>query len=228
MIAKTTGHVVGIDYSMTCPCVCSFDIKQKDFNFFNCRFVFQSDKLIRIAHNESITQKLIPKEFASNEERWDMISGHVMEYIYLLDPVLIGVEQYSFGSRSNNNSQMGEHTGLLKHKLWKHGKPFIPVNITHVKMISGAEGGGNANKGQMLKKLRADEPEAVKYIESTVGLKVTQKKKGDKTVEYVDSPAGDIIDAYYLTKYTIDRFRGDILEPVKKVKKKPKAPKKPS
>ena len=227
----TEGYVVGIDYSMTCPSMCIFNLSNGNFGFSKCQFVFQIAKKFDRTHD--IVPVLLPKTWNSREERWDFISE---QFVSLLEPfshsargiAAIGIEEYSFASKSNNMFHVGEHTGVLRHKIHKRIGPVTSVNITHVKRMSGAEGGGNATKGQILRKFQLDDPVGYETLLGTVGIRVTSRvkspgKKTERIVEMVDSPAVDIIDSYYLTKFLVELVRGNVpFEEPKKTKKKSK------
>ena len=92
------------------------------------------------------------------------------------------LEDYSFGSKGRV-FHIAENTGLLKHKLFKAGIPFIVVAPTTVKKF--ATGKGNANKEKM-------------YECFTEQTGVDLRKQLDTTVEH---PISDIIDAFYIAKY---------------------------
>lgn len=237
--------VVGIDYSMTAPATCIHPVHPEDgeFNFKNCKFLIQSDKKQPKLFEPRITHVLLPKtkDFGSPEHRWDMISQGVFVFLLGYDVKSFGVEDYSFASKSNNMFDVGENTGVLKHKAHKAHLKVRPVNVVHVKQMSKAEGGGNATKYQILQQFKKDEPEGYAFLEKTVGVEVKVKVKTkiknegkpnevrlQVQTEEVSSPAADIIDSYYLTKFLYLRYHNLIPEPVSKaeLKKLKKAKKK--
>ncbi len=204
MTIEVPGAYAAIDYSMTCPCCCLFRLSYP-FKFENCSFHFLSEKPFR--QTVTVSSSQIPKVFESAEARWDLLSSKTFEFVDGCDRVAI--EQYAFGKRSNNNSQMGEHTGLLKHKLWKRKTPIELLNISHVKKFSGAAGGGRAKKDQIYEQFLKDEPQAAAFLAQNFGLKVVVKKRNGKDVPMVESPGSDIVDAYYLGKYFYYLLQGD-------------------
>ena len=173
--------VVAIDYSMSCPCVGWFDTSgSRDFNFSNCNFQIQHNKKLKKTplpnHIEYIR---LPNKFDSPEQRWGMISSNIIQGTACAVPkrvVALGLEDYSYSAQSNNMFNVGEHTGVLKHKLFCSGIVITTVGISQWKKNSGAEGGGNASKGQLLKRFKEIDPKGYEIISSSFDIKITVSK----------------------------------------------------
>lgn len=176
---------VGIDYSLTSPCICIM----KEPSFEGSSFFF-------LTSEKRNTGMLLPNvrgdlhsDYLVDEERHDNISKH---FLSLLEErkqnsnIHIALEDYSFGSKGRVFN-LAENCGLLKHKLWQHRYIFNTVPPTVLKKF--ATGKGNANKDAMYASfLAAGNPDINKIIspkKSTIG-----------------NPVSDIVDSFYLALYS--------------------------
>ncbi len=169
-------YLCGIDYSMNSPGVCIYDTN-KELLFKNCEFFVYSNTKVKLENFKNIL--ITPqKEFSCNEERFSLVSDWACDIILKYGIKTVGIEGYSYGSKSNRLFDIGENGGVLKHKLWKNQidfKLFTPGQVK--KSFSGK---GNSNKEAMR--------DALIRTENII--------LGDKT----DSPISDIIDSYAILK----------------------------
>jgi crossover junction endodeoxyribonuclease RuvC len=172
-------RIVGIDYSLSSPCVC---VSESDrFGFSSCRFYYLTsrEKFDRDVGN---IQGDLFDEYNSNEQRYFNITDWVLTKLREGD--IVYLEGYSLGS-TGMVFNIAENAGLLKHYLWKENYEYHVVPPTVIKKF--ATGKGNANKEKLQEH----------FIEET-GVDV--KKMLDMT-EKQWNPSSDIIDAYYICKY---------------------------
>lgn len=174
---------VGIDYSMSCPCMCILGPTThfKDAKFFYLTSVkkntgaFLGGNIVGVEH----------KEYYSEQERYDNIAEYFITNLPIKPLPKIAIEDYSMGSKGKVFN-IAENTGLLKHKLWEVGYRFSLVPPTVLKKF--ASGKGNADKDFMYQQfLKEDGSVDIAPIFS-------QSKK-------IGSPISDIIDSYYLARY---------------------------
>ena len=168
--------LAGIDYSMNSPGICIYDTN-KELVFKNCDFFVYSNTKVRLENFKNIL--ITPqKEFSCSEERFSLISDYVCEILLKYKIKCVGLEGYSYGSKSNRLFDIGENGGVLKHKLWKSN---IAINIfTPGQVKKNFSGKGNSNKESMYETLKTTE-------EINLGNKP-------------DSPISDIIDSYAILK----------------------------
>lgn len=171
-------RIVGIDYSLTSPCVCIGN--PDNFNFSTCKFFYLTDSKKLDVDVDNICGDL-HQEYTSDEQRYDNITSWVMSLIKENDRVYI--EGYSMGS-TGRVFNIAENAGLLKHYLWKWNYSYNIIPPTVIKKF--ATGKGNANK-QLLQD--CFEQETKYYIKKKLSL--TDKQW---------NPSSDIIDSYYICK----------------------------
>lgn len=173
-------NIIGIDYSLSSPCVCIFDTN-KQFNFFNCKFYYLTDiKKFDIDIDNIRGDR--HKEYKTNESRYYNITEWVINKIEEGD--IVYMEGYSMGS-TGMVFNIAENTGLLKHYLWRRNLDFTIVPPTVIKKF--ATGKGNANK-QLLQDV----------FEQMTGYNI--KKKLSLTDKQWN-PSSDIIDSFFICKY---------------------------
>jgi Holliday junction resolvasome RuvABC endonuclease subunit len=179
--------VVGIDYSLTCPCVCV----STDKTFANSSVHFLTDRKAVVGKFRNIngTQH---NEYLSEQERYENIANWVLSILNGLtnltcEEIHIMIEDYSFGSKGKV-FHIAENCGLLKYLLYKNDYKFSTVPPTVVKKF--ATGKGNAKKENMLEKFVAETGLDLHNI-----LSPTTK---------LGSPTTDVVDAWYMARYMID------------------------
>ena len=179
----------GIDYSISCPCICIYTGLAKDFNLQGCQFHY----LITQKKYQGIFGKrytgYTPEPAASIEERFDNIAMWAGRIVLFVEH--IALEGYAFGAKGMV-FQIGECTGQLKNKLWQDVHTWETVAPTELK--KWATGKGTASKElmhtQFLKETGFDLQK----------LLTPNKKMGT-------SPVSDIVDSYFLCKWIAQKNR---------------------
>ena len=175
---------------MTSPAVC---IGQIPFNYDTCKFMF-------ITRNKKFAGDYPPNivglplyEYKDNLERFIKLAEITVNWI--LTHALsryhgnkLGIEGYAFGAKGQVFN-IGENTGILKLKLAEKVSNVIDV-IAPSAIKKFATGKGNANKVLMYEA----------FVEET----------GDDLAKLFEfdpytgqSPVSDIIDSYYIAKYSV-------------------------
>ena len=173
-------YFAGIDWSMNSPGICVYD-NTKELCFENCFFFVYTKNKQQKRNKNIFFMNHIP--YNSEYERFDNISEWAMAIIKKFKIYEVGIEGYSFGSKSSSLFNIAENCGVLKHKLWKNQtniKQYAPSEIK--KFFSGK---GNANKEYMFNTLLTNE--SIDLIDML----------GIKTYE---SPVSDIVDSYAILK----------------------------
>lgn len=176
-------RVIGIDYSLTSPCVCVFE--GDSFSYSNCKFYYLTDNKKYNIDVDNIHGDL-HNDYSSDQHRYFNITQWVMDLIEEQDVVYI--EGYSMGSKGMVFN-IAENTGLLKHYLWKNK---IECNIVPPTVIKKyATGKGNANKQDL-----QDVFEQSTHVYIKKKLMMTDKQW---------NPSSDIIDSYFICRYGYDK-----------------------
>ncbi|MDX1532779.1 MAG: crossover junction endodeoxyribonuclease RuvC [Nitrosopumilaceae archaeon] len=182
--------VAGIDYSMSCPAICIHPIKPI-VNFNDCKvFFYTKETKYKSTFNKNILGiGHIPYE--SELERFDNISEWALAILQKYNVKQVAIEGYSMGSKGAVFN-IGENTGILKHKLWQNDIEFItPAPTTVKKHFSGK---GNAKKEAMLDAFdnRFD-------LDLRTILNYTRKN--------IESPIGDVVDSVAVVDYLISNYK---------------------
>uniref|UniRef100_A0AAU8HZB8 RuvC-like Holliday junction resolvase n=1 Tax=Rhizobium phage IG49 TaxID=3129228 RepID=A0AAU8HZB8_9CAUD len=177
--------MIGFDYSMSSPAMCvthkgTFEIhfvtaKKKFKDFFAEQSGFR-------VYGHYYDHK---KEGHEDIQRFGTIAGKFLEILrhhhFDTDPVgLAYFEAYAFGAKGML-ANIGECTGIMKHELVKMGFRIETISPTSVKKY--ASGAGNAKKEDMAEAFKNQNGF---YIHDLLGCKIG------------DSPASDVVDAYYV------------------------------
>jgi hypothetical protein len=182
--------IVGIDYSMSSPAICTCI---GDFKYENCKFLFVTQtKKYAQPFNDQI-EGLPLFEYRDNIERFSLLAEMTYEFIFDCwpegensDDVSIGLEGYAMGAKGQVFS-IGENTGILKQRLCYAEDWKLDVHApSSIKKF--ATGKGNAKKEDMYDA----------FIKETgVNLSDLLEQSVDPKVS---SPISDIVDAYYIAK----------------------------
>lgn len=175
--------IVGIDYSLTCPCVCVSNGKSFTDNYFhflhdNKRHEGQALNIFGDLHDDYIT----------DQQRYENIASWVLNIITPLESVTVLIEDYAFAAKGRVFN-LAENCGLLKYLLYKNGYTFHTIAPSVIKKY--ATGKGNANKELMY---------ASFYDLTEIDLIGIYGSKSRR----LDSPVTDIVDSYYLTRWMWD------------------------
>ena len=173
--------VVGIDYSLTSPCVCV----SRDKTFSNSFFYFLNDRKTVQGKFHNILGEA-HDEYLTDQERYENIAEWVLTILADFDKkdVVILIEDYSFGSKGKVFN-LAENCGILKYLLHKSDYRFFTVPPTVVKKF--ATGKGNATKEKMYEAFLAET-----FIDLHKIISPTTK---------LGSPTTDIVDAWYIARY---------------------------
>lgn len=187
-------NFVGIDYSITCPCVCV----GIDKNFHHSSFYFLKDNKNVVGKRKNIVGNF-HDEYMSDQERYENIAEWVMQILEPLDKAKthIAIEDYSFGSKGRVFN-LAENCGLMKYMLYKDNWRFHTFPPSVIKKY--ATGKGNADKQKMYDA----------FHELTKVDLISIYSKSNK----LDSPVTDIVDAFYLTNYMHDSILDKLAEKI--------------
>lgn len=174
--------LIGVDYSITCPCLCLYD-ERKPFKFDNCFFYY-------LSNTKKFANKMLPnitgesfQEYNFDVDRFDSISDWAINLCIGASDVAI--EGYSFGSKGKVFN-LAENMGIFKHKLYKAAIPVTIIEPSKAKKI--ATGKGNADKQAMYEAF---------VKETKVDLLSTFDQKT------LTNPVTDIVDSYFILKSLI-------------------------
>lgn len=173
----------GIDYSMTCPCICVYNSNTGPFCYSKCKFYYLTD---RKKYSTSFMLNIKGEQFedyVGDYMRFDSISTWAMRYLTGLEQVCI--EGYAYGGKGKV-FHIAENTGILKYKIYQLQIPLEIAPPSQIKKM--ATGKGNATKEDMHDA----------FLKET---KVNLIKTVTPDREDVISPVGDIVDSYYVCKY---------------------------
>ena len=137
--------LAGIDLSMNGPAIAKFDTS-KNFCFKNIQFYYLTTlKKYQCVILDNVVGAPI-KDYSTNEERWNNIAEWCLAST--IDCDIVNIEGMSFGATSNSLAQIGEMTGVVKHKWFLNN---IKINVTPPTQNKKAfSGKGNATKGDMI------------------------------------------------------------------------------
>ena len=172
---------VGIDYSLTSPCVCI----ARDKTFSNSFFYYLNDRKTVQGKFHNILGEA-HEEYLTDQERYENIASWVLTILaeFKKEEVVILIEDYSFGSKGKVFN-LAENCGIMKYMLYKAGYKFFTVPPTVVKKY--ATGKGNATKDKMYESFVAETGVELHSI-----ISPTTK---------LGSPTTDVVDAWYIARY---------------------------
>lgn len=173
---------VGIDYSLTSPCICIHS--GETFSFNSCTFHFLTSSSKYEGKFGSNIHGHTYHDYNCDEQRYYGITKWVLDL--LQDGDIVMIEGYSMGS-TGRVFNIAENAGLLKHYLWLAKNKFDVVPPTVIKKF--ATGKGNANKEKIQESFIDETGVNIKDL-----LHMTEKQW---------NPSSDIIDSYYICKYGV-------------------------
>lgn len=168
---------IGIDYSMASPAICI-----GDGTFTGCKIRYLTS--IKKFSQSYLDGKIAGTHFdtwASQEFRFDYISNWILAQIPPDSDV--NLEGYAFAGKGKVFN-IGENTGLLKHKLYKAN--IQPCTPTPTQIKKQATGMGNASKSDMY----------LAFVDLT-GVKLAEEM--DCTPE--SNPLSDVVDSFFIYRY---------------------------
>ena len=168
---------IGIDYSMTSPAICI-----GDGTFTGCKIKYLTPtKKFSQSYLDGKIEGTLFKRWPSDEFRYDFISNWIIGQISPTSDVIL--EGYAFAAKGQVFN-IGENTGLLKHKLFKNN--IHPKIVTPTEIKKWATGKGNASKTDMY----------CAFVDQT----------GVELAEEIDclpesNPLSDIVDAFHIHNF---------------------------
>lgn len=185
-------HIAGLDWSMTSPSICLYNMS-KPLSFGGCLFFYLTSDIKKAVSVNNI-HGFINKEYSCQEERFFNIADWAMTIMKKSKVTEACLEGYSMGSKGMVFN-IAENIGLLKHMMWKNDIRFLNPAPTSVKKIFS--GKGNANKQFMFDALVEREPECISLPEML-------KCKSDA------SPLSDVVDSYAMVYYLINNLESKV------------------
>lgn len=183
--------ILGVDYSITTPCVCAL---AADGTFANSRIHFLTQRKRDLNHASTHITCEAHLSWTTEEGRYDHISNTIIQFIQTQCPSStetseLWLEGYALGAKGKVFN-ISEATGLFKHKV--HSQlPHIQLRIlAPTALKKWATQRGNATKEQMLAAWRREgnDIDLLKWWH-------------DFRLDHVGNPVSDIVDAYWLAKY---------------------------
>ena len=173
--------IAGLDWSMTSPGLVVGDISAKEFTDLQFYGFQQKKKQVTKA---PVKLELYPL-YSTPEERFDALSQWTLDILVAQGVTRVFLEGYAYGTSKGVVFEIGENTGVLKHKLMKAGISFEVFAPSEIK--KHATGLGNSNKVAMELAFRNE-----------VGVDLSEWIGSQRTETNIPSPANDIIDAYWI------------------------------
>lgn len=180
------GCVLGIDYSVTCPAVCSYTESATEW-WVNYKLHGKPYRNIPSVHWS-------PSTVSGDLPRFLELTQWVLDIVTTAAPICIVLEDYAFGA-SGRLTQLSENMGILKSRLYEQFL-HIPLHvIAPTTMKKFATGKGNATKDDVCAFFVQQEPRAAEWA------KVCHPK-----AKKITSPMADIADSYFLALYGYRHF----------------------
>lgn len=175
--------IVGVDYSFTSPSLCFHEGDQ--WSFKNCVFYYMTPKSKFLVYTDQVRGSLY-EDYQTQQQRFDNLSNWALNHMMTHGAKTVGLEGYSYGSIGSRLFEIGENSGLLKHKMWASSIDFDVYAPTTIKKF--ACGKGNAPKDRLWES----------FLEET-GLNLFHLIGQEVGKSW--NPVSDMVDAYYLCKY---------------------------
>lgn len=180
---------IGIDFSISSPCVCFWNTKQQHL-FENCEFFFLHSKRSitkinfpnNIHYSESSESKDNSVRFAENAMA---LTSEIKKRLDNVKKYLIMLEGYSMGAKGRL-FDIGEATGIFKLFLSQENIKPLVIAPTQIKKL--ATGKGNANKFQMLEK----------FMEINTSLHNSEWIDVLTTEKHIQPPLTDLVDSFFI------------------------------
>lgn len=201
---------IGIDFSLTSPGIC---INMQDEYLFISMFDtssvkdWEKSKKFETHRNLSTIIQTIPYRRITQEGDYNLSEGLKMTNARILaeriviilsdivkgDDVTIGIEGFSFGSKSSSYIDLVMYQTILRDRLIEEfGDVLVVLSPSHIK--KSFTGKGNANKELMIKSfIESDDKKILKN-----NFHKYCKEKYDSIV--VDKPIDDLVDSFAILK----------------------------
>jgi hypothetical protein len=181
------GRIIGIDYSLTCPCICVQEKSNTKFIDSKIHYLTDNKKMTGVFGNIIGHSHM---DYNSPEQRYEQITFWTINQMGKISDIeRVFIEDYSFGSKGKV-FHIAENAGLLKYQMYKLGIKFETIPPTRIKKFVGK---GNYSKDQMY-----DAFLNKTGIDLYKQLGITRGKK-------VSSPVSDIVDSYFIACYGLEQ-----------------------
>lgn len=211
-------NFIGVDFSLNSPGICVWNDKHKEYHFINYlkpksgtkaeqkmqeEISLLSDVTL-VAQPDFTSDKDYSKSELAKVKRYDRMADDIINLIlqnsFDADGYCIAFEGSSYGSKmgTNNMIDMAAGAAILKLKMIKALKPedILTVAPTSLKKFAGK---GNMSKLQLFDAFKANATEDKYLLKSPLWNFTRNIETGKK----VPKPLDDLIDACYLTAYTV-------------------------
>ena len=189
---------IGIDYSITSPAICTYYGDKQNFDVRMCNFFYYNK--IKITTPVEFIHQTTPQENYktsiqrfSNTSHWAIRCIDITKQAYDYPETIILIEDYSFGSKGKV-FELAENCGILKYMLECENYTYNKIAPTTLKKY--ATSSGRSTKEDMYKSF---------FEESNFKLK-EQFQKSKRISTKISSPVSDLVDSYFLCKYSIEGF----------------------
>ena len=180
---------IGIDFSISSPCVCFWNTKKQHL-FENCEFFFLHSKRSitkinfpnNIHYSESSESRDNSVRFAENAMA---LTSEIKKRLDNVKKYVIMLEGYSMGAKGRL-FDIGEATGIFKLFLSQENIKPLVIAPTQIKKL--ATGKGNANKFQMLEK----------FMEINTSLHNSEWIDVLTTEKHIQPPLTDLVDSFFI------------------------------
>ena len=183
-------YYVGIDFSISCPCICVIHDTQIQWAFVMEKLSSKWDHKLDPYFTSRIKAIPVGRGKVINEvDRYRNIClplmGYLLETLKDVDKlsVFVAIEGYSMGSKGKVFN-LAEHTGMFKYMLSSSGHKYTTVAPTTVKKFATDSG-------------RSDKFAMMTFFNKEHGRDLISLSHA-KTVA---SPYSDIVDSYFIAKW---------------------------
>ena len=180
----------GIDYSITCPCLCIYNDKDGAFSHDTCTYFFQKSSKAKIQSKDPRLQNINPSiqySWKNDQYRFLALADYFLSILIQYDVKVVAMEGYAMAAKGKV-FDIAECTSSLKQFMALTGIEFVTFPPPYVKRIFS--GKGNASKEEM-----CDE-----YLRK-YGVDISSILNGKYS-----SPVSDIVDSHAML-FTL--FNGD-------------------
>ena len=178
--------LAGIDYSMTCPAICTYNIEAGKFCHENVNLYFRSNLGRFETFKEGNLSGCNHGPWKDDMDRYDDIRQWAIDVLHGDNVDQVYLEGYAFGA-TGKVFNIAENTAILKFNLWEE---FIHFDVIPPKQVKKyATGSGNASKEDMYDAFCKENPG------TDLKSLLTPRASG------VISPLSDVVDSYFILKY---------------------------
>lgn len=180
---------IGIDYSLSCPCICFISDEKIEFRFLSDTKKYDGVWKTKFGTKSVIIKGYEHKDWKHPLGRYNNIAQGILgktddDITRLTKAKSLNIEDYSMGSKGKV-FHIAENVAVLKNYIWLLDIKYVTTPPTVLKKF--ATGKGNSDKEAM-------------YASWLAETNIDLKDLMDCTSAKVPSPISDIVDSYYLAK----------------------------